>query len=201
MISLQPWGTAESSVDIRARWLGGCCCRCPKAMEEMFSFGVNDTTLENGKTRVELSNSIENCREILSAAKQLFPVLTGDHRRRIVGKISESPICQGRLMCRELDVPYLDFFTLCRVSYLDEAAANDGSPRLSWLCRISALGTKLVCLVVLVQSYSFGQSSPVMFTRRRTSVLDENCMDQELMTAPGRWGGCDHGCRCRNAWA
>jgi len=90
----------------------------------VFSFGVNDTTLENGKTRVELSNSIENCREILSAAKQLFPVLmvgpppiadSGQNLR--IAHLSK----READVCRELDVPYLDiFYSFAGVSYLDE---------------------------------------------------------------------------------
>jgi hypothetical protein len=41
----------------------------------MFSFGLNDTTLENSKTRVDLADSIKNAREILSKAQKLYPVL------------------------------------------------------------------------------------------------------------------------------
>ncbi len=88
-------------------------CRLPKGYDGriVFSFGVNDTTLENGKTRVELSDSIENCREILSAAKQLFPVLivgsppiADVEQNFIIADLSErfAPVC------RDLDVPYLE---------------------------------------------------------------------------------------------
>lgn len=123
-----------TSVDIRGRWLEEVACRLPKGYDGriVFSFGVNDTTLENGKTRVELSNSIENSREILSAAKQLFPVLmvgpppiadSGQNLR--IAHLSK----READVCRDLNVPYLDIFTPLQESaiWMSEAAANDGS--------------------------------------------------------------------------
>ncbi len=41
----------------------------------MFSFGLNDTTVESTKTRVDLADSLKNVCEILSEAKKLYPVL------------------------------------------------------------------------------------------------------------------------------
>jgi len=67
MISLlQPWGNGGKQRAYKSALAGEVACRLPKGYDGriVFSFGVNDTTLENGKTRVELSNSIENCREI-----------------------------------------------------------------------------------------------------------------------------------------
>ena len=69
----------------------------------MFSFGVNDTTLHEVNTRVQILDSIQNTRQILSSAEQLFPVLmvgspapTDEHQNsRIVGAVSR--ICTGLL--------------------------------------------------------------------------------------------------------
>jgi len=112
----------------------------------VFSFGVNDTTLENGKTRVELSN-LQKIVEILSAAAAVVSGLNRTTADCDSGQNQNRPFVKRRLMCRELDVPYLDIFTLCRVSYLmSEAAANDGSHPDSAGYVELALGTKLVCL-------------------------------------------------------
>jgi len=61
----------------------------------------------------------------------------------------------------ELDVPYLDIFYPLQESaiWMSEAAANDGSTRLSWLYEL--LGTKLV-LVVLVQCTSLSEVGDVL---------------------------------------
>lgn len=67
----------DTSTDIKARWLKEVSGRLSTKYDGsiVFSFGVNDITLENGKTRVEFSTSIENTRNILREAGQLFPVL------------------------------------------------------------------------------------------------------------------------------
>ena len=124
----------ETSTDVRARWRREVSCRLPEGTDGriVFSFGVNDTTLENGTCRVEVSDSAENTREILKAATQLFPVLMvgpppvldAEHNLRIAA-LSK----QFAVVCAELDVPYLDVFTPLRSSetWMHEAAANDGS--------------------------------------------------------------------------
>ena len=67
----------NTSTDIENRWLQEVSLRLPKeyAGRVVFSFGLNDTTIENGKTRVDFTDSISNTRKILSEAKQLYPVL------------------------------------------------------------------------------------------------------------------------------
>lgn len=124
----------ETSADIRSRWLGEVACRLPKEYDGriVFSFGANDTTLENGETRVELVDSLENCRAILEAARQKFPVLMVasppvadiEQNFRIAG-LSE----QLAGLCRDRNVPYLDVFTPLQASsvWISEAAANDGA--------------------------------------------------------------------------
>ncbi len=124
----------ETSAELRSRWLREATYRLPKEYDGriIFSFGVNDTTLENGKTRVEFNESITNTREILSEARELYPVLM----------VSPVPITEREQNCRiadlskhfawvchELDVPYLDVFSMLEKSniWMDEARANDGS--------------------------------------------------------------------------
>lgn len=123
----------ETSADINARWLREVSGRLSAKDDGriVFSFGMNDTTLENGKTRIEFSSSIENTRNILNSAKQMFPVL-------MVGPPSTVDVEQnhrtGRLsnsfaaVCYELDLPYLDIFTPLQSLdiWMREAVENDG---------------------------------------------------------------------------
>ncbi|MBD2541303.1 GDSL-type esterase/lipase family protein [Coleofasciculus sp. FACHB-SPT36] len=124
----------ETSADIRSRWLGEVACRLPKEYDGriVFSFGVNDTTLENGKTRVKLADSLENYCAILEVARQIFPVLMVgsppvaeiEQNFRIAG-LSE----QLARLCSDRNVPYLDVFTPLQASsvWIGEATANDGA--------------------------------------------------------------------------
>ena len=122
----------ETSADIRARWLKEVSCRL--SVEDdgiVFSFGVNDTTLENGKTRSEFLSSTENIYNILNTAKQMFPVLmvgpppTVDVEQNLrIARLSNS----FAKVCYELDLPYLDIFTPLQSSdiWMGEAVENDG---------------------------------------------------------------------------
>lgn len=124
----------ETSRDILKRWQQEVECRLPSQHEGrlVFSFGVNDATVENGKPRVELAESLENTRQILQIASQRYPVLMigpppvadDDHNSRIT-TLSE----QFRHLCSELDVPYLDILTPLRrsVTWMQEVKAGDGA--------------------------------------------------------------------------
>ena len=127
----------DTSTDIANRWLQEVSLRLPKEYDGriVFSFGLNDTTVENGKTRVEFTKSIENTYKILSEAKQLYPVLmvgpapyvdTEDNQRKQrTADLSK----QFAHVCHELNVPYLDVFSILEKSniWIDEAEANDGA--------------------------------------------------------------------------
>lgn len=127
----------DTSTDIANRWLQEVSLRLPKEYDGriVFSFGLNDTTVKNGKTRVEFTKSIENTYKILSEAKQLYPVLmvgpapyadTEDNQRKQrTADLSK----QFALVCHELNVPYLDVFPILSKSniWIDEARANDGA--------------------------------------------------------------------------
>jgi len=124
----------ETSSELRKRWLQEVSYRLPTGYDGriVFSFGTNDTSLENGITRVSSRNSITNLQDILSIAKNLYPVLI----------ISPSPIDDKEQnqrtwdlskefakVCNELNVPYLDIFPELIKSdiWMDEVKNNDGA--------------------------------------------------------------------------
>lgn len=124
----------ETSTELKQRWLQEVTYRLPKEYDGrvVFSFGVNDTTMENGKTRVNVNDSIANAREIISAAKPLYPVLMvspspvvdekQNHRiAQLANKFSE--------VCNQLKVPYLNVFPLLNQSQVwkREAKENDSA--------------------------------------------------------------------------
>ncbi|MGB3510541.1 MAG: GDSL-type esterase/lipase family protein [Microcoleaceae cyanobacterium] len=124
----------ETSTDIKNRWFREVSCRLSSEINGkiIFSFGANDTTLEAGKTRVERNQSIENMRQILTQAKEIFPVLMispppvedAEHNIRIAN-LSD----QFAQVCLELNIPYLDVFTPLNKSenWRREVAENDGA--------------------------------------------------------------------------
>jgi lysophospholipase L1-like esterase len=126
----------DTSTDIAKRWLQEVSLRLPKKYDGrvVFSFGLNDTTLENGKTRVDLTDSLKNAHEILSEAQKLYPVLMvgpapyaeqeDPQRKQRTTDLSK----QYALICKELNVPYLDVFPILGKSniWINEARANDG---------------------------------------------------------------------------
>ncbi|MDF5725753.1 MAG: GDSL-type esterase/lipase family protein [Rhizonema sp. PD37] len=124
----------ETSTALEKRWFPEASYRLPKECDGriVFSFGVNDTTIENGKTRVELTNSLKNIRNILSGAKELYPVLMvgppplleREQNQRIADLSN-----QFALVCNALDVPYLNVFPPLEKSNIwrDEVKANDGA--------------------------------------------------------------------------
>jgi lysophospholipase L1-like esterase len=110
--------------------------RLPKEYDGrvIFSFGLNDTTVENGKTRVNCADSIKNVCEILNEAQKMYPVLMvglapyaeqeDPQRRQRTIDLSK----QFALICNELNVPYLEVFSILEKSniWINEARANDG---------------------------------------------------------------------------
>jgi len=122
----------ETSTDIAKRWLEEVSRRLPSDCDRriVFSFGVNDTTIENDKLRVELSKSKENTLQILSIAKSLFSVLmvSPPPIAEIEQNIRVQTLSQElAIICEQLNVPYLDVFTPLQKSeiWLKEVAAND----------------------------------------------------------------------------
>ena len=124
----------ETSRDIAARWLAEVSRRLPQQFDGrvIFSFGVNDTTIENGQLRITLNDSVRNTYKIMADAQQLFPILMvspppiadSDQNLRIA-ELSE----QFARVCHQLDVPYLDVFTPLKASqvWMGEVAYQDGA--------------------------------------------------------------------------
>jgi lysophospholipase L1-like esterase len=68
----------DTTEDVRARWLDEAGRRLPPTVSGaiVFGFGLNDTLVDaSGRPRVDPIRSIENTREILSAAQVRWPVL------------------------------------------------------------------------------------------------------------------------------
>lgn len=124
----------ETSTELRHRWLKEASYRLPKEYDGrvVFSFGVNDTSIENGQTRVDITQSLANIHSILSEAKNLYPVLMvspppcGDEEQnqRIANLVQEFAS-----VCHELNVPYLNVFSRLKQSkvWLEEASNYDGA--------------------------------------------------------------------------
>jgi lysophospholipase L1-like esterase/8-oxo-dGTP pyrophosphatase MutT (NUDIX family) len=124
----------ETSTDIESRWLKEAACRLPANCDGrvVLSFGVNDMTLQDDKTRVDLTISVEATRRILSVVCQQYPVLMvspapvadAEHNLR-------SACLSERLeqLCREMNVPYLDVLTPLQTSenWMQEVHAGDGA--------------------------------------------------------------------------
>ncbi|MGH8539357.1 MAG: GDSL-type esterase/lipase family protein [Stenotrophobium sp.] len=124
----------ETSADIAGRWLEECARRLPRACQPhvVFSFGVNDTTEEAGKTRVAAQDSVSNLNAILGSAKTRYkvlmigpaPVADTDQNRRI-----DALSRQFDATCRKLEVPYLPVFEALHASvvWMKQAGENDGA--------------------------------------------------------------------------
>jgi lysophospholipase L1-like esterase len=98
----------------------------------VLSFGVNDAKVENGRRKVELSQSVDNLFDIVTQVSKLSPVLMvgpppvldDGHR----GRVEELSDVFSRT-CEDMGVPYLEMCrALCRdAAYLDSlVAAGDG---------------------------------------------------------------------------
>jgi lysophospholipase L1-like esterase len=124
----------ETSTELRARWLKEAAYRLLKECDGrlVFSFGVNDTTIENGKIRVDIIESLNNIHSILTEAKQLYPVLMvspppcadEDQNQRIASLAQKFAV-----ICSELHVPYLNVFSILDKSkiWLEEVRSYDGA--------------------------------------------------------------------------
>lgn len=126
----------NTSTDIRNRWRSEVSRRLPSESEYdgrvVFSFGVNDTTMESDKIRVRFEDSVRNARDILESANQEFstlmvgppPIADFDQNRR-TARLSHA----FASICDELAIPYLDIFTPLEKSktWMHEVATYDGA--------------------------------------------------------------------------
>lgn len=105
----------ETSLQIENRWQQEATRRLTDSGEGrlVFSFGVNDTTYEEGKSRVSPSDSVACARRILGAAQGTYPVLMigpppladNAHNTRI-----ETLSQLFAEVCQDMGVPYLDIY-------------------------------------------------------------------------------------------
>ncbi|MBD2461185.1 lipase [Oscillatoria sp. FACHB-1407] len=124
----------ETTTDIHRRWQSEVACRLPDPNQGrvIFSFGVNDTTLEEGKPRVESDVSARNAHTILDQARQMFPVLMvspvpiADREQNWRSAYLTEKLAE---VCAQLGVPFLDVFSPLYSSqvWLREVAQNDGA--------------------------------------------------------------------------
>ena len=124
----------NTSEDIKERWERECELRLPNGAENIvtFSFGVNDTVIENNEHRVSKERSIENSRQILVEASKKYQV-------KMIGPPPIEDAVQNKriqhldaafnLLCDELSIPYLSVFEdlLVEPIWLKEVSSNDGA--------------------------------------------------------------------------
>ncbi len=140
----------ETSRNLKQRWLTEVSYRLRKEYDGrvVFSFGANDAGANGIKQGIDLAESSKNIRSILSEAKQHYPVLMvgpppcGDINQEKTNQILANLSQQFALVCDELDVPYLDVFSILVKSpiWLTEAKANDGAhPRAAGYAEFAAI--------------------------------------------------------------
>ena len=123
----------NTSKDILLRWESECGLRLPGFCDGriVFSCGVNDTSIENGKMRVDSVESCANVRAILRGARRYKvlvvgppPVIDDEQNERI-----ESLSLAFARETKALGVPYIDLFSaLCTDdAYKREVERNDGA--------------------------------------------------------------------------
>ena len=124
----------DTSADIRRRWQAETTARLPISSDNrvVFSFGVNDTTLENGQPRVSPQDSIANARAILTQAMRQYPTLMigplpiDDTDQNARSKALDASYAQ---LCAAISIPYLSVFNTMynHHEWLDEVKRNDGA--------------------------------------------------------------------------
>ncbi len=124
----------ETSADILKRWEAECQARLPEISENkvIFSFGVNDTVIENGQKRVSLKDSISNAKNMLSMASKKYdvimigmPPINDDEQNKIIKELDET----YQTLCNKLNIPYLSIYErlINDKIWQDEVSSNDGA--------------------------------------------------------------------------
>lgn len=124
----------DTSAEIAARWEAEVTRRLPVEYDGrvIFSFGVNDTTIEEGRQRVETATALSLAETMFTAARQRYPLLVVGPPpmpdREHTARIEDYSRRLARL-CATLDVPYLETCgsLLARPEWLREAEASDGA--------------------------------------------------------------------------
>jgi acyl-CoA thioesterase-1 len=125
----------ETSVEVAARWLAEARprMRAQAGYGVVFGFGVNDTTEEGGRLRVDPGDAVDALGRVLDGAAQLgLPALVvglapaGEPAQDL--RVRELSAAFGRVAVAR-GVPFVDVFgTLCaNAAWTAEAAAGDGA--------------------------------------------------------------------------
>lgn len=125
----------QTSTEIRQRWFAECAPRLPTGCDGrlVVSFGVNDTTVEDGRQRVDTATSITNLTDLLGGARRTGwptlvigppPIADPAHNSR-----TERLDQQLQNTATELNVPYVSpFAALSRSAvWMRQVAAGDGA--------------------------------------------------------------------------
>lgn len=124
----------ETSGDILKRWEAECHARLPEVSENkvVFSFGVNDTVMENGQKRVSLAKSIENAKTILVRASKKYdvimiglPPIDDEEQNKMIKELD----IEYQALCHALEIPYLSVFEKLANDqrWKNEVLSNDGA--------------------------------------------------------------------------
>ncbi|MFJ6211867.1 GDSL-type esterase/lipase family protein [Streptomyces sp. NPDC092296] len=122
----------QTSRDIRDRWHRECALRLPAGCDArvVFSFGVNDTTWENGGPRVDPADSAAHLAALLRQADEsgwralaVGPPPVADERQN-----GRTALLDGRFadVCRDAGVGYLSVFDPLLASEVWMAQVRDG---------------------------------------------------------------------------
>lgn len=124
----------NTSLQIEARWQAEANLRflSPANHHVVFSFGVNDNSLEAGNLRVSAKESIACARRILMQAKAKYPTLMVGpppiedetiNDRTVVTSMAYAALCET------LDIPYLETYAPLRQNqtWMTEVAQTDGA--------------------------------------------------------------------------
>jgi acyl-CoA thioesterase I len=124
----------ETSGDIRRRWQVECESRLPETCDArvIFSFGVNDTTIEHGQQRVVLEDSCTNTQAILQAVRSKYQVLfvgpppIADDEQNARTQVLSEALSRIASNC---GIPYVETFSRLRANerYKREVKENDGA--------------------------------------------------------------------------
>ncbi|MFD6895693.1 GDSL-type esterase/lipase family protein [Rhodococcus sp. NPDC060086] len=125
----------DTSSDVRARWQSEALARFPRECDNrvIMSFGVNDTTLQDGSLRVEPAETESTLAAILEdAASHGWPTLVvGPPPIADEQQNTRTAALDERLaaLCQGLTVPYLHTFSHLAgaTSWMREAAQRDGA--------------------------------------------------------------------------
>ena len=137
----------ETSADIARRWLVECAPRLTVTTENhvVFSFGLNDVTVENGARRVAESETLAHLGAMLNEAKSRYRTL-------VIGPVAVPDVERNAPLLRlsdgmaevaaRLDIPYLALFPhfVDDAQWMKDVRGNDGAhPRAAGYAKIAGL--------------------------------------------------------------